>query len=84
VSLRRNPLIHLVLAAAVMARLPAGHACATCFGQSDAPMAQGMNWGIMVLLGFIFAVLGAIASFMVFLGRRSAALARAAQASSPV
>ena len=75
-SLRRNPLIHLVLAAAVMARLPAGHACATCFGQSDAP--------IMVLLGFIFAVLGAIASFMVFLGRRSAALARAAQASSPV
>ena len=43
-----------------------------------------LTWGIMVLLGFIFAVLGAIASFMVFLGRRSAALARAAQASSPV
>ena len=32
-------------------------ACATCYGASDSPMAQGMNWGIMVLLGFIGAVL---------------------------
>jgi len=26
-------------------------ACAACYGQSDAPMAHGMNWGIMSLLG---------------------------------
>jgi hypothetical protein len=50
-------------------------ACAACYGQSDAPMAQGMNWGIMTLLGVIVAVLGTIAAFFVYLARRSSTLA---------
>jgi len=34
-------------------------------------MAQGMNWGIMSLLGVIGCVLAGIASFFVYVGRRS-------------
>jgi hypothetical protein len=54
-------------------------ACATCFGQSDSPLAQGMNMGILALLGVIGMVLSGVAGFFVFLGRKSAqANARAA------
>jgi hypothetical protein len=41
-------------------------------------MAQGMNWGIFSLLGVIGVVLGGVASFFVFLGKKSAAVAAAA------
>ena len=51
-------------------------ACAACYGQSDSPMAAGMNWGIMSLLGMIVVVLGGVAAFFIFLARRSAALAK--------
>ncbi len=51
-----------------------GWACAACYGQSDSPLAAGMNWGIVSLLGFILFVLGGVAGFFLFLGRRSAAL----------
>ena len=47
-------------------------ACATCYGASDSPMAQGMNWGIMVLLGFVGAVMTGIVAFFVHVGRNSA------------
>lgn len=52
-------------------------ACATCYGASDSPMAQGMNWGILVLLGFIGSVLAGIVAFFVHVGRNSAKLAAA-------
>ena len=45
-------------------------ACAACYGQSDSPMAKGMNWGIFTLLGFIVAVLGGVAGFFIYLARR--------------
>ena len=54
-------------------------ACAACYGQSDSPMAQGMNAGIYVLLGVIGCVLSGAATFFVFLARRSAAVAKAHQ-----
>lgn len=50
------------------------HACAACYGQSDAPMAHGMNWGIMSLLAVIGLVLAAVAGFFVYLAKRAAAL----------
>jgi heme/copper-type cytochrome/quinol oxidase subunit 2 len=50
-------------------------ACAACYGQSDAPMAQGMNWGILSLMGIIVLVLGGVAGFFVYLARRAAELA---------
>lgn len=48
-------------------------ACATCFGQSDSPMAQGMNWGIFTLLGVIVTMLATIASFFVYIIRKETA-----------
>jgi len=54
-------------------------ACATCFGQSDSPMAQGMNWGIFTLLGVIVTVLATIFGFFVYLIRKAAA----AESSAP-
>ena len=42
-------------------------ACAACYGQSDSPMAEGMNWGIFSLLAMIVVVLGGVAAFFVYL-----------------
>ena len=47
-------------------------ACAACYGQSDSPMAAGMNWGIMSLLVVIAMVLGGVSAFFIYLARRSA------------
>ena len=54
--------------------LHAGQAfgCAACAGQSDDLQAQGMNWGILTLLGVVAMVLGSVASFFVYLGHRAA------------
>lgn len=46
-------------------------ACATCYGASDSAMAQGMNWGIMSLLGFIGTVLGGLVAFFAYIGYRA-------------
>ena len=74
----------LMIATAAGASLaPATHACATCFGRSDSPLAEGMNMGILVLLGVIGVVLVTFASFFVYLARRSAALATTAVAPAP-
>lgn len=56
--------------------------CAVCYGASDSPLAQGMNWGIMVLLGFIGSVLAGVSLFFVHVLRRAAALERAAAAAN--
>lgn len=59
-----------------------GFACATCYGASDSPLAQGMNWGIVTLLGVVGAVLFGVASFFVYIGRKSAALAATRESSN--
>jgi drug/metabolite transporter (DMT)-like permease len=62
-----------VLAALVLLAQPASVlACAACYGASDSPMAKGMNWGIFSLMGVIGTVLGCIATFFVFIGKKSA------------
>jgi len=71
---------YLVFAGPLMAALlspPTGWACVACYGQSDSPLAAGMNWGILSLLGFIVCVLGGVAGFFIFLARKSAALKKA-------
>jgi hypothetical protein len=50
-------------------------ACPVCFGQSDSPMAQGVNMGIFFLLGVVGCVLAAFAVFFAYLARRSRMLA---------
>lgn len=58
---------------------PALEACSVCFGKSDAPMAQGMNAGIMTLLGVVLLLWAGVGSFFVYLARRSARMARESQ-----
>jgi hypothetical protein len=66
------------LTALLLAAAPRGAlACAVCFGQSDSELARGMNWGVFVLLLVVLGVLATVASFFVFLARRSV------QASAP-
>jgi hypothetical protein len=57
-------------------------ACAACAGQSDSPMAKGMNWGIFSLLAVIAVVLGGVTSFFVFLAKKSAAVSAASVAAA--
>ncbi len=62
-SLRHS--LKIFFAAAVLLSVAAPSplfACATCFGKSDSALAQGMNWGIFTLLGFILTVLTCVAA----------------------
>ena len=69
---RRFGKILWCLTAATVAAQSSALACATCYGASDSPLAQGMNWGIATLLGVIGAVLFGVAAFFVHVGRQSA------------
>ncbi len=62
----------VALLAALMLAVPrAALACPVCFGQSDSPMAQGVNMGIFFLLGVVGVVLAGFAAFFVYLARRA-------------
>ena len=67
----------LVLGAALVLHPSGALACAACYGASDSPMASGMNWGIFSLLAVIVSVLGGVASFFIYLARKSAKTAAA-------
>jgi hypothetical protein len=69
---RRIGTLRAGLLLALASRPQALWACAACYGQSDSPMAQGMNWGILSLLVVVVCVLGTIATFFVCLARRAA------------
>ena len=71
---RRVRKIFCSLAVLAFASQPSAFACAVCYGASDSPMAQGMNWGIATLLGVIGSVLFGIVAFFVHTGRKAARL----------
>jgi len=73
VNRRAGKLLWLVSMLVVAAKASA-LACATCYGASDSPLAQGMNWGIVTLLGVIGSVLAGIVAFFVHVGVKSAKL----------
>ncbi len=60
-----------VVLAGGLGALSRAQACATCFGASDSAMAQGMNMGIMSLLGVIGTVLLGVVSFFGYLAWRA-------------
>ncbi len=64
----------LVLSALVAGWAPSARACAVCFGRTDSPLGKGLHWGVIALLGFIFAMLAAFGGFAVYLARRGAAV----------
>ena len=63
----------LVLAFVLLAlALPsAGFACSVCYGDSDSTMAQGMNNGILVLLGVVGVVQGGLVALFLSIRRRA-------------
>ena len=67
--------LRALLASLMLAVPRAALACPVCFGQSDSPMAQGVNMGIYFLLAVVVGVLAAFASFFVYLARRAKAFA---------
>jgi hypothetical protein len=63
--------IRTAVTLALIAAPRAALACPVCFGQSDSPLAKGVNVGVLFLLGTITAVLIGFASFMIYLARRA-------------
>lgn len=62
----------LVIAASLVLMSPAAAwACPVCFGESDSPMARGMNLGILFLLCVTGVVLASFAAFFIYLMRRA-------------
>jgi hypothetical protein len=56
---------------AMLAAPRAALACPVCFGNSDSPMAIATNTGVLFMLGVVAVVLGAFASFFIYLIRRA-------------
>lgn len=63
-TIRRILFVIAALAFSAPAQL---FACAACYGKSDSPLASGMNWGILTLLGVTVTVLASIATFFAFI-----------------
>ncbi len=60
-----------VLFAVVLLAVPrVALACPVCFGQTDSPLANATNLGILVLLGVVGMVLSGFGAFIVHLNRR--------------
>jgi len=81
-----RPLKRLAAAAGfTFAALPPASlfACAACYGASDSPLAQGMSWGILTLLGVVVSVLALVFAFFVHVGRNSARLRAGEPAQNP-
>ena len=74
---RRLPILFAFAGLAVLTAPSSTLACAACYGASDSPLAQGMNMGILVLLGFIGSVLVGISAFFIYVARNAARLAAA-------
>ena len=70
------------MASGWLAISPVARACATCAGESDSKMAEGMTAGILALLLVIFLVLGGVVGFFAFLAHRAAAQSAALDSES--
>jgi len=49
-------------------------ACSVCYGEPSAPISQGVQAGVLVLLGVVITVLAGFASLLIFWMRRAANL----------
>ena len=63
--------LRVLVTMAVLAAPRVALACPVCFGQSDSPLARGVNMGVLFMLGTITAVLIGFAAFMIYLARRA-------------
>ena len=60
----------LATTAILLAGTDSALACAVCYGAADAPILAGMNMSILFMLGLTYLILGAFASFFIYLRRR--------------
>jgi len=73
-NLARKTLLALALVlAAAPSRL---FACAACYGQSDSPLATGMNYGILTLMCVVLSVLSVFVVCFVHIVRKGEAMHR--------
>ncbi|MFN7140311.1 MAG: hypothetical protein ACK4UN_13325 [Limisphaerales bacterium] len=63
--------LSLLLVLAFLSLPATVQACAVCFGKSDSRLAEGMNWGIMALLGVVGFVLACISAFFIYIAKRA-------------
>ena len=63
----RKTLFTIGLLAAPRATL----ACPVCFGNSDSPLAIATNMGIIAMLIVVAGMIGAFATFFIYLNRRA-------------
>jgi hypothetical protein len=63
----RHSLLTLLMLAAPRVAL----ACPVCFGDSDSPLAKAANQGIFAMLIVVVGMLGAFATFFIYLNRRA-------------
>ena len=49
----------------------AASACPVCFGNSDSPLAIATNMGIIAMLVVVAGMIGAFATFFIYLNRRA-------------
>ncbi len=77
--IRRARSLGVVLAAMFLAAPQPAFACPVCFGASDEPMAVATNMGIIAMLVVVVGVLGAFASFFIYLMRRARLAAAASE-----
>jgi hypothetical protein len=76
--MRRVSITIASLVAMLVAAPPSALACPVCFGANDSPMAIATNMGIIAMLVVVAGVLGAFASFFIYLMRRAKMVARQA------
>jgi hypothetical protein len=67
----RKTFLTLGLLAAPRAAL----ACPVCFGNSDSPLAIATNMGIIAMLVVVAGMIGAFATFFIYLNRRAKRMA---------
>ena len=60
-----------LLTLGVLAAPRAALACPVCFGNSDSPLAIATNMGIIAMLVVVAGMVGAFATFFIYLNRRA-------------
>ena len=61
----------IIFTLGLLAAPRAALACPVCFGNSDAPMAIATNMGIIAMLVVVAGMVGAFATFFIYLNRRA-------------
>ena len=69
---RRGMLVRVFVFSWLLFAAPrAALACPVCFGNSDSPLAIATNMGIIAMLVVVAGMIGAFATFFIYLNRRA-------------